>query len=102
MGFILILIQGKLLNSSHTKLLMSYMQHTNYENFMAPAVDKVYSFYHKVGLNEDEVNETAAIVSDQDTLFVTIYSNGNGSYNWPQRATQFQQIVKAAINAYLN
>ena len=94
--------QRKLLSGAHTSLLLSYMQHTNYEDFISPAVGNSYNFYHKVGANNDQVNDTGIISSDSDSLFITIFSDGGGSYNWPERAAIFQQITKAAINAYLD
>lgn len=94
--------ERKLLSAAHTSLLLSYMQHTNYEDFISPAVGSSYNFYHKVGANNDQVNDTGIISSDHDSLFITIFSDGGGSYNWSERAAIFQQITKAAINAYLD
>ena len=94
--------ERKLLSKAHTSLLLSYMQHTNYEDFISPAVTSPYNFYHKVGADNDEVNDTGIIASDGDNIFITIFSDGGGSYNWPDRAAKFQQITKAAISAYLD
>jgi hypothetical protein len=101
-GFLRLLSEGKLLDSAHTKLLLSFMTHTNYEDFISPAVGRAYDFHHKVGLDADQVNDTAVISSDQDKLFISIFSNGHGSYNWEARAATFQEITKAAIAAYLD
>jgi beta-lactamase class A len=93
---------GYLLNTAHTDMLLSYMQHTNYEDFISPAVPAAYPFYHKVGLDEDLVNDTALIQNLQnESLVLTIFTNGNGTYHWTQRALLMQRIASAAIKAYL-
>jgi len=96
-----LLYSDNLLNRGHRQLLLSMMQHTNYEDFISPAVSKDFSLYHKVGINDDQVNDAAIIDNGYDVLFITIFSNGGGSYNWPHRAELMQSITRAAINAYL-
>lgn len=92
---------GELLNSSHTKQLLSYMQHTNYEDFMPPAVLPGFNLYHKVGINGDQVNDAGTINSQSGNIFLSIFTNGHGIYNWEDRAALMQRITKAAEKAYL-
>jgi beta-lactamase class A len=99
---IVLLAEGKLLNQAHTDLLMSYMQHTNYEDLISPAVDSRFNLYHKVGENADDVNDAAIIRAPGDTLFITIFTQGNNTYNWPHRAEIMQQVTRQAEQAYLD
>lgn len=95
------LYEGELLSKSSTVLLLSYMKNTNYEDFISPAVGSQYTFHHKVGANEDHLNDVAIIGSPTDNLYVSIFTDGNGTYNWSKRAELFQQITKIALRAYL-
>lgn len=95
------LYKGQLLSTKNTNTLLSYMQETNYENFIPPAVDKELKLYHKVGLVEDYVHDAAVISDGQNDFVLVIYTNGNGTYNWGQRAELMQEITKFALPAYL-
>jgi beta-lactamase class A len=95
------LSENRLLNKQNTNLLLSFMQNTNYEEFISPAVSNQHTLHHKVGINQDQVNDTAAIHSYDNDLYITIFTNGNDTYNWQLRAEIIQQIVNAASRAYL-
>lgn len=96
------LADGQLLSFADSRLLLSYMQHTNYEDFITPAVPAGYQIYHKVGIDDDQINDAAIIQAPDGQAFVlTIMTNGHGLYQWPQRARLIQQIAQTAITAYL-
>jgi len=97
-----LLYEGDLLNEAHTSLLLSFMQHTNREDFISPAVTASYSFYHKVGLDDDQVNDVGLIAGTDDTLVISIFTNGNSTYDWPARAALMQKITHLAEQAYFN
>jgi beta-lactamase class A len=93
---------GELLASADTNLLLSYMQQTNYEDFITPAVPVGFSIYHKVGIDDDHINDAAIIASPGGKAFViSIMTDGHGLYDWQDRANLMQQIAAAAIRAYL-
>jgi beta-lactamase class A len=94
------LYEGQLLNSSNTKLLLSYMKQSDYRGYIVPAIPTGYTVYHKIGLYEDNVNDEAIITNGNKAFVIVIFTNGNGVYNWPARATMMQQITKAALAAY--
>jgi beta-lactamase class A len=91
----------KLMTPTHTSLLLAYMQHTNYEDFIVPATAKDASIYHKVGIDNDEVNDVAIIRKGGRSMVLAIYTNGNGTYDWKTRAQLMQQIAAAAQTAFL-
>jgi beta-lactamase class A len=97
-----LLYKGDLLNGAHTSLLLSFMQQTNREDFISPAVSTGFTFYHKVGLDSDQVNDAGIITGGTDALVITVFTDGNGTYDWPQRAVLIQRIAKLAEQAYLN
>jgi len=93
---------GELLNQTHTQMLLGWMQKTNYESFISPAVPAGYKIYHKVGLVNDNVNDAAIISNGKKTLILVIFTDGHGVMDWDNRATLIQQITRSATNAYFN
>jgi beta-lactamase class A len=95
------LYTGQLLNNADRSLMLGYLEQANYRQYIVPAVPKGDTVYHKIGLDVDEVNDAAIITSDQKYIVLVIFTNGNGTYNWPARAQLMQAIAKDAIAAYL-
>jgi beta-lactamase class A len=93
---------GTLLNPSDTQLLLSYMKQANYREYIVPAIPAQDTIYHKIGLYEDYVNDAAIVTHGKQTFAIVIFTNGNGVYNWPARATMMQDITKAALKYYFN
>jgi len=96
------LYQGQLLNAAHTKLLLSYMQNTNYEDFITPAVPSYDKIYHKVGLVDDNVNDAAIITSHDQAFVLVIFTDGHGTQDWDSRAALIQKITTQALKTYFN
>jgi beta-lactamase class A len=95
------LYNGSLLDSSDRGLLLKYLGEANYRQYIVAAVPASYNVYHKIGLDDDTVNDGAIITKGQKYLVLVIFTNGNGSYDWPARAQLMQSITKDAIAAYL-
>ena len=96
------LYQGKLLSRSHTSLLLSFMQNTNYEGFITPAVPTGDTIYHKVGLVDDNVNDAAIITHGRQAFALVIFTDGHGTEDWATRASLMQKIARSAISGYLD
>jgi beta-lactamase class A len=94
------LYHGKLLDPTDTQLMLSYMKVANYRSFIVPAVPSHDTVYHKVGEVYDNVNDAAIITNGKQSIVLVIYTNGNGTYNWTERATLMQQITRAALRYY--
>jgi beta-lactamase class A len=98
------LYSGQLLDQAHTELLLSYMQNTNYEDFIPPAVPESYQVYHKVGFVDGELNDAAIITNGKEKFVLSIFTNNpnvaKGS-DTAMRAQLMQKITQAAI-LYLN
>jgi len=97
-SLLLKLYKGQLLGSRHTNLLLSYMQNTNYEQFIVPAIPPSDSVYHKVGFVDGEINDAAIISNGKSAVALSIFSNGSDMSDQYTRAQTIQEITKAALN----
>jgi len=92
------LYTGELLNSTYTTQLLSYMQDTEEERFLPSGISSQTTLYHKIGLLGDNVHDVGIIVLPGRTLVAAIYSNGNGSADYDNRASAFTSIGKLLTN----
>lgn len=95
------LYDGKLVNASHRSLLLSYLARANYRGYVVAAVPSNDTVYHKIGIDEDTVNDATIIKSDDHYVVLVIFTDGHGTYNWNARAQLMQMIAKDAMAAYL-
>jgi beta-lactamase class A len=95
------LYDGKLLNDSHQSLVLGYLKQANYRQYIVAAVQRDETVYHKIGIDEDVVNDAAIIANKQHYFTLVIFTNGHGTYNWDVRAQLMQSITKAAQTAFL-
>ncbi len=86
------LYQGQLLNADNTKLFLSYMENTNEESYIPPAIPDNVKLYHKTGLIDDYVHDGAIIDDGQNPFILVIFTNGNGTYNDDRRAQLFKDL----------
>jgi len=94
------LYEGKLVNKSNTDLLLGYLEQANYRQYMVPAVPSYDTIYHKIGLYNDNVNDAAIITNGTQSISLVIFTNGNGTYDWNNRATLMQEITTAFLSYY--
>jgi beta-lactamase class A len=95
------LYSGSLLNSQDTNLMMKYLGEANYRQYIVAAVPAGDKVYHKIGIDNDTINDAAIITSNNEYLVLVIFTNGNGSYDWSSRQQLIQTITKDAVQAYL-
>lgn len=94
------LYQGELLSQDHTKLLLSYMQDTNEENYIPAALPKTSQVYHKTGTLEDTVHDGAIVKNNNHLYVLVIFSNGKGFLDYDYRAAVFRKIIEAVDRQY--
>ncbi len=94
------LYQGSLINSSDTQLLLGYLKQANYRNFILPAIPSTDTVYHKVGFYTDNVNDATIITNGKQTISLVIFTNGNGAYDWTNRAILMQEITKPILEYF--
>jgi beta-lactamase class A len=95
------LYNGTLLNSANRSLLLGYLKQANYRDYIVAGVPANDTVYHKVGIDEDSVNDGAIISHGQQYVVLVIFTDGHGTYDWGTRASLMQAITKDATTAYL-
>lgn len=101
-GFLSQLYAGKLLNSDDTNQLLSYMQHTNDDTLIPPAVPDDITVYHKYGLLDGELHDVAILVKGDKAYTLAIYTKDSDDSSDADRTAVIQSITKAAISQLFN
>lgn len=93
------LYNHKLINSSHTSLLLSFMQNTSNDDLIPGGVPTGATVYHKYGYLGGELHDGGIIVYNGHRIALTIYTkSSNGSLSdYASRTTLFHRITSAAI-----
>lgn len=92
---------GSLLKPAERTLLLGYMKQANYRQYIVSAVPSAYTVYHKIGFDDDELNDVAIITKGDKYLVLAIYTNGNGRYDQDFRTTMMHQITQDALTAFM-
>lgn len=101
-SFLADLYKGEVLNKEHTAQLLSYMQNTNWETFMVPAIPEGIRFYHKYGLLNDVAHDVAILVKGEKAYALTIYTSGADYTSNNERVQALQAITTAATAQMFN
>ena len=92
---------GHLLRDRDRALLMQYMGLANYRQFIVAAVPAGETVYHKIGIDDDDVHDSAIITKNTQSLVLVIFTDGHGQYDWDKRAQLMREITSDALAAYL-
>lgn len=95
------LYSDKLLDPADRSLLLNYMSRANYRGYIVAAVPAGDSVYHKVGLDDDTINDAAIITHGQKYVILVIFTNGNGSYDADARSRLMHVVTRDATAAFL-
>lgn len=94
------LSQGKLLNNTNTKLMLSFMKRADMRNFLVAGAPASATTYHKVGYLSDRLHD-AAIIQDGDRSFIlVVFTKSGGSYDFGQGAVLFQTLAQKTSDAF--
>jgi beta-lactamase class A len=94
------LAQGKLLNNEHTKLLLSFMQRAEMQNFLVSGAPEGATTYHKIGYLSDRLHD-AAIVKEGDRSYVLVaFSKSADVYDFKRGAGLFKSITSATSEVF--
>ena len=97
------LYQGKLLNSSHTQLLLSYMSQADYTQYIEAAVPSGVKFYHKAGYLDDRAMDAAIIDNGKHSYVLVIFTKDpSGAYDQDAGQQAFHSITTATLSAFAN
>jgi beta-lactamase class A len=96
------LYEGKLLNSSDTRLLLSYMAAANYSDYIGGVVPGNVKFYHKAGVLDDRIHDAAIIDNGKNPIVLVIFTKNESDESdaAPDQVQIIQQISTAVFNAY--
>jgi beta-lactamase class A len=92
---------GTLLSKLSSQRLISYMTDANYRQYILPAVPKDDKVYHKVGFDNDTVNDAAVMYRGGTWVVLVIFTDGNGTYHLEDRAKLIQDITQVVVRTYL-
>jgi beta-lactamase class A len=100
--FLSSLYQGKLLNSQHTKLLLSYMSQADYKQYIGGVIPSGVKFYHKIGYLEDRVMDAAIIDNGNHPYVLVIFTKDPSGTSYDQTAglQAFHSITDATLSAF--
>ena len=94
-----LLYTGQLLNGPNTAQLLSYMQNTNYETLIPPAVPPGVGVYHKYGLLFGNLHDAAVLVKDGRAFVFVVYTRGIGYSDMGPRTRIIQQLTRTVTAA---
>lgn len=96
------LYQRKLLNESHTTLLLSYMQKAKEVEFITSIAPANVKVYHKPGYLSDRVHDAAILDDGKRPYVLVIFTKSRtNSYNMATGADIFHQITQATFTTFL-
>lgn len=95
------LYEGKILNASHTQLLLSHMEQADMNQYIPAAVPAGFTTYHKAGYLEDRLHDVAIIKDDDRTFVLVIFTKDAVPYDFVNGTTIMHEVTSAAINAFL-
>jgi beta-lactamase class A len=82
---------NELMNKAHTQLVLSFMQNTNNEDLIPPALPEGATVHHKFGLYEGELHD-AGIIEYQGRSFVLVIFTNNEADTLSDGATRIELI----------
>ena len=94
-----LLYTGQLLNGPNTAQLLSYMQNTNYETLIPPAVPPGVGVYHKYGLLFGNLHDASILVKDGRAFVFVVYTLGKNYSDMGPRTAIIQQLTRTVTAA---
>ena len=94
-----LLYTGQLLNGTNTAQLLSYMQNTNYETLIPPAVPPGVGVFHKYGLLFGNLHDASILVKDGRAFVFVVYTLGKNYSDMGPRTGIIQQLTKTVTAA---
>jgi beta-lactamase class A len=95
------LYQRKLMNATHTELILSFMQHTNNEDLIPAALPDGATVYHKFGLYEGELHDAAIVSYRGHSFALVIFTNNERTTlgNYTSRMQLIHELTTATVEA---
>ena len=87
--------QGSLLSPNHTKTLLSYMQATNDEELIPPALPQGVTVYHKYGLLDGALHDASILTDGSKTFSLVIYTQNATDQDDNARTDTIHELTRA-------
>lgn len=94
------LYKGEILSEEHRQLFFSYMQNTETENRISPAIPAGVNFYHKTGTFEGGVHDAAIVIHPQNPFILVVFTNDKKGTPWETRFKSIQNATAAVYNYF--
>ena len=96
------LYHGKLLNTQHTNLLLSYMAQADYKQYIGGVIPSGVKFYHKIGFLDDRFMDAAIIDNGHHPYVLVIFTKDPSGTSYDQTAglQAFHSITSATLTAF--
>lgn len=94
-----LLYTGQLLNARNTAQLLSYMQNTNFETLIPPAVPPGVGVHHKYGLLFGNLHDAAVLDKDGRAFVFVVYTRGRNYSDMGPRTQVIQQLTRTVTAA---
>ncbi|WP_237563551.1 serine hydrolase [Arthrobacter sp. H-02-3] len=94
-----LLYTGQLLNARNTAQLLSYMQNTNYETLIPPAVPPGIGVHHKYGLLFGNLHDASVLNKDGRAFVFVVYTRGRDYSDMGPRTAIIQQLTRTVTAA---
>ncbi|WP_256860257.1 serine hydrolase [Arthrobacter sp. 49Tsu3.1M3] len=94
-----LLYTGQLLNARNSAQLLSYMQNTNFETLIPPAVPPGVGVHHKYGLLFGNLHDAAVLDKDGRAFVFVVYTRGRNYSDMGPRTQIIQQLTRTVTAA---
>ncbi|CAH0257121.1 hypothetical protein SRABI26_03296 [Arthrobacter sp. Bi26] len=94
-----LLYTGQLLNARNTAQLLSYMQNTNFETLIPPAVPPGIGIHHKYGLLFGNLHDASVLDKDGRAFVFVVYTRGLNYSDMGPRTRIIQQLTRTVTAA---
>ncbi|HEY4694782.1 MAG TPA: serine hydrolase [Candidatus Nanoarchaeia archaeon] len=94
------LYKGEVLKTEHRDLLFSYMQNTETENRISPAVPAGVNFYHKTGTFEGGFHDAALVIHPKNPFILVIFTYDLTGLPHTERAAAIQNAASAVYTYF--
>jgi beta-lactamase class A len=89
-----LLYTGRLLNTEHTRQLLSYMQNTNFETLIPAAVPPGVSVFHKYGLLFGNLHDASILAKDGRAYVFVVYTLGKNLSDMNDRGRVIRSLTE--------
>ncbi|RKR29935.1 serine hydrolase [Arthrobacter oryzae] len=94
-----LLYAGRLLSARHTAQLLSYMQNTNFETLIPPAVPPGIEVFHKYGLLYGNLHDASILVKGSRAFVFVVYTRGLSESDMGPRTRIIQKLTRTVTGA---